>query len=413
VHIGISTSVIQRGRSGIAQHLFALCRALTVHKEHEYTLFALEEDLDLFHFASGKMRLTPVAERFRPPLKDILWHQTVLPGLAKRLRLDVLHVPSYRRMLRHRPCPLVATIHDLAQFHVRGKYNWPRMLYGRIIVPRLARRQDQIVAVSENTARDITRFFHVPRERLTVIYNGVDHSQFFPGDAMQAKSLSAGRFGLERPFFLYVARLEHPAKNHTRLIAAFDRFKAATGSAWQLALVGGDWHGANHIHQTIQESPFTRDIRCLGFVPDDFLPDLYRAAEVFVYPSLFEGFGMPPIEAMACGCPVISSTRGALGEIIGKAAAHVDPEDVAAITSRLCELSAGAAARNQMRAAGLAQAARFDWARTAEATVRVYERAAGEAKSNQSGGLRYTRAPVAKEPVNTTLFSGKAQWNVP
>jgi glycosyltransferase involved in cell wall biosynthesis len=180
VHIGISTSVIQRGQTGIAQYVFALGRALIEHGKHEYTLFVLEEDLELFQFAAGKTHLTTVAEQFRPALKDILWHQTVLPGLAKQLGLDVLHVPSYRRMLWPRPCPLVATIHDLAQFHLRGKYNWPRMLYGRTIVPRLARRQDQIVAISENTAQDAARFFKVPRERLTVIYNGVDHSRFFP-----------------------------------------------------------------------------------------------------------------------------------------------------------------------------------------------------------------------------------------
>ena len=387
MHVGISTSVIQRGQTGIAQYVFALARALLDQGKHDYTFFVLEDDLDLFKFAAGKARLTVVAERFRPALKNIAWHQTVLPGLAKRLRLDVLHVPSYRRMLWPRPCPLVATIHDLAQFHLRAKYNWPRMLYGRIIVPRLARRQDQIVAISENTARDVSRFFRVPRAQLTVIHNGVDHSRFCPGDIAPAKALSARRFGLELPFFLYVARLEHPAKNHARLIAAFNRFKAATLSKWQLALAGADWHGAIHIHQAIQESPFAKDIRCLGFVPDAFVPDLYRAADVFVYPSLFEGFGMPPIEAMACGCPVISSTRGSLEEVVGNAAARVDPEDIDALTAQLCILSAGTAVRHQMRAAGLAQARRFDWAETAMAMVRVYERAAEVAKAAEPTSL--------------------------
>jgi glycosyltransferase involved in cell wall biosynthesis len=384
VHIGLSTSVIQRGQTGIAQYLFGLVRALIEQGRHEYTLFVLEEDLELFRFAAGKANLTPVAERFRSALKDIAWHQTVLPGLATRLRLDVLHVPSYRRMLWPRPCPLVATIHDLAQFHLPGKYSWPRMLYGRVIVPPLARRQNQIVAISENTARDVTRFFKVPSERLTVIYNGVDHRRFFPGDSAEAKALSAGRFGLEQPFFLYVARLEHPAKNHVRLIEAFNRFKAATGSAWQLVLAGRDWHGALRIHQAIQESPFQRDIRCLGFVPDAFVPDLYRAADVFVYPSLFEGFGMPPTEAMACGCPVLSSARGALGEVLGNAAVRVDPEDVHALTAHLCVLSADREVRQQMRAAGLAQARRFDWAGAALAMERVYERAAETAKATET-----------------------------
>jgi len=383
MHIGISTSVIQRGQTGISQYLFALVRALIEQSEHEYSLFVLEEDMHLFQFAEEKVQLITVAERFRPALKDIIWHQTVLPKLAGQLRLDVLHVPSYRRMLWRRPCPLVATIHDLAPFHVSGKYNGQRMFYGRVVVPQLAKRQDHIVAISENTAQDIIRFFRMPRQRLTVIYNGVDHSRFFPGDAAQAKDLIARRFGLERPFFLYVARLEYPGKNHVRLIAAFNRFKAATGSSWQLALAGCDWHGALHIHQAIQASPFAKDIRCLGFVPDAFVPDLYRAAEVFVYPSLFEGFGMPPIEAMACACPVLSSNRSSLGEILGDAAVYIDPEDVDALTAQLCILSAGEFARRPWRAAGLAQARRFNWAATASATIGVFERAVAAARSNR------------------------------
>jgi glycosyltransferase involved in cell wall biosynthesis len=383
VHIGISTSVIQRGKTGIAQYVFALLRALLAQGGHEYTLFVLEDDLAQFRFADGQAHLSIIDERFRPPARDILWHHTVLPRLARQLRLDVLHVPSYRRMLWPRPCPRVATIHDLAPFHVRRKYSWSRMLYGRLVVPRLARRQDQIVAVSENTARDIDRFLRVPQERVTVIYNGLDHTRFFPDDITRAKAACFRQFGLKQPFFLYVARLEHPAKNHVPLILAFNRFKAATGSTWQLALAGADWHGAARIHTTLEASPFARDIRRLGFVPDASLPDLYRAADVFVYPSLFEGFGMPPLEAMACSCPVLSSAAGSLGEVLGKAAALVDPEDIEALTFQLGRLASRPELRQQMRAAGLAQARRFDWANTALAMVKVYERAQGAGASRQ------------------------------
>src|SRR5690349_519085 len=119
MRIGISTSVIQRGKTGIAQYLFALLRAfLPYARENQFVLFVLEEDLPLFAFTQGKMQLVPVPEAFRPPVKNILWHQRALPQLARNLGLDVLHVPSYRRMLWPRPCPLVATIHDLAPFRV-------------------------------------------------------------------------------------------------------------------------------------------------------------------------------------------------------------------------------------------------------------------------------------------------------
>jgi glycosyltransferase involved in cell wall biosynthesis len=376
MRIGISTSVVQRGQTGIAQYLFALLRAFLPYAgQHRFTLFVLEEDLPLFDFAKDKMELVSVPERFRPSVKNILWHQTELPRLVRRHQLDVLHVPSYRRLLWRKPCALVATIHDLAPFHVANKYDWKRMLYGRLVVKRLARRQDEIIAISENTARDIVTFFGLPRKGITVIHNGLEHDRFFLGSREHAQAMIAKSFGLKQPFFLYLARLEHPAKNHVRLISALNEFKAATRSDWQLAFGGSDWHGAEAIHAAIKQSPFAADIRSLGFVSNAVLPDLYRAADVFVYPSLYEGFGLPPVEAMACGCPVISSTRGSLGEVIGDAAAIIDPENLHSIAEQLQLLATDEALKNRLRAAGLSQAKKFDWNRTAAETLQVYERA--------------------------------------
>ena len=159
-----------------------------------------------------------------------------------------------------------------------------------------------------------------------------------------------------------------------RLISAFTEFKSATRSDWQLVFGGSDWHGAEAIHAAAKESPFASDIRLLGFVANDDLPDLYRAAGAFVYPSLYEGFGMPPIEAMACGCPVICSTRGSLGEVLGSASAFVYPEDVGSIAKQLGLLANDTNLREHLRAAGLAQARKFDWNRTATETLAIYAR---------------------------------------
>src|SRR4051794_11496304 len=190
MRIGISTSVIQRGKTGVAQYVFALLRGFLAHADHhDFTLFVLEEDLPLFAFAQGKVTFVTVPEQFRSPVRNILGHQTRLPGLARQHRLDVLHVPSYRRLVWRQPCALVGTIHDLAPFHVANKYDWKRMLYGRVIVRRLARRQDQIIAISENTAKDIVNFFRLPRERLTVIHNGLEHERFSPGSSSEARAL--------------------------------------------------------------------------------------------------------------------------------------------------------------------------------------------------------------------------------
>jgi len=377
MNIGISTSMIQRGRSGVAQYVFALVKALLPYsKEHQFTLFVLEEDLPLFAFVDLKMKIVRVAERYRSPVNNILWHQTTLPALARDHRLDVVHIPSYRRMLWRKPCALVTTIHDLAPFHVPGKYDRARMFYGKVVAKRLAKRQDEIVAVSGHTARDIATFFNISTDRITTIYNGVDHSRFYPASRETAKLVIGRRHDLTRPFFLYVARLEHPAKNHVRLIDAFSRFKAESNSDWQLVFGGSDWHGADMIRAAIQQSPYAHDIRCTGFIADNDLPVWYRAAEVFVYPSLFEGFGLPPVEAMACGCPVICSPRGALGEIVGDAAALVDPEDVLSIQRHLSRFAGDAGLRERYRLAGTERAKLFDWTLTAAAMLRIYARAA-------------------------------------
>ena len=401
MRIALSTSVIQRGRSGVGQYVLSLVRALIpAAARHEFTLFVLEDDMPLFGFAAGSMRLEAVPERHRPPARDILWHQAALPRLLRLHGIEVLHVPSYRRMLWPRPCALVSTIHDLAPFHMAGKYDPARMLYCRVVARRLALRQDRIVAVSNATARDVESLFHVPAARLTVIPNGVDHGQFLPGPKARAREAVCAKRGLMGPFFLYVARLEHPAKNHAGLIEAFGRFKAATGSPWRLVLAGGDWHGADTIRGLVRASPFARDIDLLGFVPPGDLPDWYRAADVFVFPSLYEGFGMPPIEAMACACPVLSSTSGALGETVGGAAGILEPRDVEQIQAQLARAAADPVWLGQLREAGLLRASGFNWKTTAEATMGVYLRAVAP-ETRPDPGLRPWGRPLSEDKVTT------------
>jgi glycosyltransferase involved in cell wall biosynthesis len=171
---------------------------------HDIHLLVLEEDLRLFEFVAGRMTVVPVNEKYRPPLRNIAWHYIALPRWLQEHQIDVLHVPSYRRMLFSAPCALVATIHDLAQFHVARKYDCPRMLYGRVVARYLANRQDEIIAISQSTAHDIDRFFHVLPHRVHTLYNGVDHERFRPGERAQSKAHAATRWALDRPFFLYV-----------------------------------------------------------------------------------------------------------------------------------------------------------------------------------------------------------------
>jgi glycosyltransferase involved in cell wall biosynthesis len=400
MRIGLSTSVVQRGQTGIAQYVFALLRAFAQSDApHEFVLFVLRKDLPLFAEFRDTMEIVPVPEYFRPPMLNIAWHHTILPRLVGKHRLDVLHIPSYRRLTHTDACATVATIHDLAPFHVTAKYDPLRMFYARVIVRRLAQRQQAIIAISRNTARDIFRFFNVSRDRVRVIHNGLDHDRFALPVEKDAEVRARDRWNLRQPFFLYVSRLEHPGKNHVRLIAAFNQFKQSSASPWQLVLAGKDWNGAGAIHAAIRSSPFASDIRCLGFVADADLPSLYHAARAFVYPSLYEGFGMPPVEAMACGLPVLSSDRGALAEVIGDAALIVDPEDIGDLARKLRALALDGDLRQRLRERGLRQARHFDWNETAAATLDVYERtfALHAGRPWQSPSLRIARSSRGQE----------------
>jgi glycosyltransferase involved in cell wall biosynthesis len=375
IRVALSASVIQRGKSGVASYLFGLLDGFrAINPPIDLTILGFVEDRLLFEPWLDRFSYEPVAEKWRPAVRNILWHHTLLPPLLKRLRADVLHIPSYRRIVWNPPAAQVVTIHDCAAFAVRGKYDFARMFYGRHVVSRLARGADAVMTVSRATADDVARYFKIPNAR--AIWNGIDHTQFKPLPAPQVAATLAASFRQSNPYFLYLARLEHPAKNHVRLIDAFERFAQAHPDRREDLIFGGaDWHGAEVIHQRIAASPLRDRIRNLGFVAKSDLPTLYNGATAMVYPSLFEGFGMPPIEAMACGCPVISSPRGSLREVVGYAAYLIDPEDVENISSGLAAAPVTPSEREKWTQRGIDHAARFHWDRAARAVVETYRAA--------------------------------------
>ena len=370
MRVALSLSVVQRGRSGVATYLFGLLDGLAaIDAPVKVILLGLAEDRPLFERWLDRCEWESVAETWRPAVRNLLWHQTALRGVLRRVRADVLHVPSYRRIVWRPPIPQVVTIHDCAAFAVKGKYDAARMFFGRQVVPRLARRAQAVVTVSAATADDVTRYFGLRRDGLRVIWNGIDHRRFRP-PAPAALAEFRARLGLTRPYLLYVARLEHPAKNHVRLIAAFEELASAQpGLPHDLVLAGADWHGADEIRARVAASPLQARIRLPGFVATEDLPLWYGGADLMVYPSLFEGFGLPPVEAMACGCPVVCSDRGSLAEVVGDAARIVDPEAPAEIARGISEVLAAPAAWTDC---GLRRAALFSWDAMARATAKVY-----------------------------------------
>jgi glycosyltransferase involved in cell wall biosynthesis len=372
IRVALSASVIQRGKSGVASYVFGLLDGLrAIDPAIDLTLLGLEEDRPLFERWLDRISWVPVAEKWRPAVRNILWHHTHLPALLKQLRIDVLHIPSYRRIVWNPPAAQVVTIHDCAAFAIQGKYDPARMFYGRYVVSRLARGADAVMTVSPATADDVARYFRIPNAR--VIWNGIDHTVFKPLPAAEIASALAASFRQTRPYFLYLARLEHPGKNHLRLIEAFERFAQANPDRCEDLIFGGaDWHGAEVIHRRIASSAFKDRIRSLGFVSKSDLSVLYGGATAMVYPSLFEGFGLPPIEAMACGCPVICSPRGSLREVVGMAAQLIDPEDVADIASGLASAPETPRDRERWCRRGIEHAARFHWENAARAVVETY-----------------------------------------
>jgi glycosyltransferase involved in cell wall biosynthesis len=374
LRVAISTSVNQRGKSGVAAYLFGLIDGLVnACPDLNLTLFGLAEDRPLFAPWLDRARWEEVDERWRPAARDVLWHQLALPGRLRKIGAEVVHIPSYRRILARPPCPQVVTVHDCAAFQLRGKYDPARMAYGRPVVPRLARPARRLLTVSQATANDVTTFFHRPASAVQVVWNGIDHHRFRPATPAALADFRA-RQQLNRPYFVYLARLEHPAKNHVRLIEAFERLLDAHPELpHELVLAGADWHGAKVVHARVATSPLRARIRTPGFVNGPDLPLWYAGAELLAYPSLFEGFGLPPVEAMACGCPVVCSDRGALGEVVGTAARLIEPESPAAIAEGLWEVLA---APEVWRRRGLARARLFDWTRTAQATAAIYRAAA-------------------------------------
>lgn len=368
----LSAGMIQGGRSGVARYVIALSEAM-VREQPAVELFVagLDGDRGLFPWIPDE-RWISIPACMSGGAANLWWHQVSLNRVVKRLRIDLVHIPSYRRMMFRCAVPQVATIHDCAPFILRQKYDFARGFFGRVIVPVIARRVRQVIAVSETTGRDVVSWMKVPAANVTVVPNGIDHQMFRPPSA-EAVAGFRQRKRLDQPFFLYVARLEHPAKNHVRLIHAFESLARAGVFSGQLILPGAPWHGSQIVEQAVATSPFKDRIRLEGFVDNDDLPLWYAAAETLVFPSLMEGFGLPLLEAQACGTRIACADSTSLPEVAGPAGILFDGLDEGAIAAALARLTTmDAAERSKRERDGLQWAAGFTWSAHAAAAARIY-----------------------------------------
>jgi glycosyltransferase involved in cell wall biosynthesis len=249
------------------------------------------------------------------------------------------------------------------------------MFYITRVLPRMMRRLTRVISVSESTRRDLESFAQVDPARIRVIHNGADLDRFSPRDRDAAKSAVAAKLRLPRDFLLYIARLEHPGKNHVRLLEAFAALKRETGLPHRLVLVGSRWNGAELIEAKVEELGLENDVVFPGFVANETLPDLYAAADVFVFPSLFEGFGIPVLEAMACGTPVCASNTSSIPEVVGEAGLLFDPHEPNQIGDAMRRLLTDSSLRAELVQRGLVQARRFTWDNAAAAVLEELEKA--------------------------------------
>lgn len=309
----------------------------------------------------------------RSRLQRTLWQQLTLPGLLGRHGVDVLHSTHHDLPLRvPERVRRVVTVHDVTFLLMPARYPPLRRWYMRAITSLACRVADAIIVPSNTVRRDVLERLGVPASRVAVVYEAAGE-RFRPApDDVVAQTLR--REGLAaHPYVLSVGSLE-PGKNRARLIAAIHALRSR-GSPLRLAIVGQPAWGYEGDIALVRRLGLEDRVRFLDYVPPGDLPALYTGATVFAFPSLYEGFGLPVLEAMACGAPVVTSNVSATAEIAGDAALLVDPRDTEAIASAIQRVAEDARLAADLRARGFRRAAEFSWERAARETVAVYERA--------------------------------------
>lgn len=372
MHIAFSGFVFDHGKSGIGTYIKGILAGLSeIDSDNTYDLLFQKGDEKLIPLLGPQFSWKLYPEWLSKPIPNILWHNLCLPWRGRIDAYDVVHIPSFRRVPYFKgKSKLIATVHDMAPLAVEGKYDVFRHFYHKHIQSRMIHRCDRVIAVSASTKNDIIRFTGYPEEKIDVIYSGYNRLLYKPVNGEEENNLKI-KFSIEKPFFIYVSRIEHPGKNHIRLIEAFEIFKKNTGLPHQLLLAGADWTGADKVKARAASSSIKEDIRFLGFVADQDLPALYSACEAMVYPSLYEGFGLPIIEAMACGAQVICSNNSSMTEVGGTLSSYFDPKDIEQIA---VSLETYAQHSHSQRKERIEYSSQFSWEKAAAQVLETYKK---------------------------------------
>ena len=359
---------------GMATYIRNVVRTLgRIDQKNEYVLVGSPARFDMLGPLPENFRFVPL-QKAEATFANYLEMHKVFHAEA----LDLIHVPNtpYRPLFSR--VPFVVTVHDLLDYMYRSRTNnVMRRTVHAYLTRAVMQHAARIFAVSNFTKRDVSRYFKVDPWKIEVVYNALDE-RFTRGHATpEEQAMVRGRYQIEAPFLLYAGRIS-PHKNVARIIEAFSALKGelAKDGAFpdlKLIVIGDEVTKNPDIRRAVIRSGMQHEVRFLGFVPIDTLRIFFDMAKVFVFPSLYEGFGLPPLEAMAHGTPVVASSTSSLPEVVGNAAVQVNPENVFEISRALHRVLTDQLLRERMKAAGLEQAKLFSWETSVRRMLQVYQ----------------------------------------
>lgn len=371
--IGLNALFIRPGwHGGTEVYLRNLLRTLpVVGCEHEFYLFTNQENHATFSFTEPNIRkeLIPIRANIKP--LRVWAEQVMLPYQAARLKLDVIHGPGYTTPA-FGPCARVVTIHDLQYKYYPEVYPTGQYLFFKTFIPLSAKTSTAIITDAQSTKSDLEKFLFIPPEKVTPIHLAPDPRFAQPPSATQIKAAQA-RYNLPNQYILTVSSFR-PQKNTLRLIEAYHQLKER-GIKHKLVLVGRKLSPYSKAQEIIHWLELEKDVIITGYVSDEDLPPIYAGADLFVFPSFFEGFGIPVLEAMACGLPVVLSNVASLPEAGGEAGYYVDPYRVEEITEAMYQILTKPILHQTLSAKSQAHTKNFTWERTARETIMVYQQA--------------------------------------
>jgi len=370
VKIGFNLYLRDGCISGVEYYSLAVIRALCASFPSDcFVAFTNRPDILDNHGCRGSNLIVRKASYNNSRLFRILWEHTALPRVAEREGLDVLHSPAYICPLSACRIPYVVTVHDTIALDHPEWCTVSNAAYYALTMRRALRKAAHIVAVSNASAAALRRQYAGDHNKITVVTSGVDDA-FFGRCSTEDGRTIRGKYGLPARYILHVGNIE-PKKNIAGLLRAYSLLRKR-GFEQALVLVGGRHWRSRSILKTIRCGEFAGSVFTPGYVDRADLPGVYQMADVYACTSFYEGFGFPPLEAMACGVPVVSSKRGALAEVLGDAALSIDPDKPESIAAGLVELLSDEQVRAGFVRCGTARAHYYDWKKTARELHDIY-----------------------------------------